>query len=71
MQRMNVRVLIEHDPSRAATFRRVARRKDVRFEPWVDLSEAYEPYARRPHKRTFLWKVSYPDEGRAVAAPLR
>jgi hypothetical protein len=64
MRKMNIRYLIEHEPSRAATFRRVFRDPSVRFEKWIDLSNAYPPYGNRVAKKTYLWKVTYPDDDR-------
>ncbi|MBZ0267992.1 hypothetical protein K8I85_07540, partial [bacterium] len=65
MRERNVRVLVENDPGRSATFRQVYGRKDIHFERWIDLSKEYEPYPGPPRlaRHTSLWRVTYPSDG--------
>ncbi len=59
MRELDIAYLIEHDPTQAATFRRVYHDPSLRFQRVIELSG--RPFAGRVFKRTWLWKVSYPN----------
>ncbi|MGE4605648.1 MAG: hypothetical protein AAEJ52_02780, partial [Myxococcota bacterium] len=70
MRDRGIEYLIEHDPTRSATFRRVYHDPSLRFRRLIELTG--RPFAGRVFKRTWLWKVSYPIdtvEGAGQALP--
>ena len=58
MRELGIEYLIEHDSTRAATFRRVYHDPALHFQRVTELTG--RPFAGRVFKRTWLWKVSYP-----------
>ncbi|MFP8881140.1 MAG: hypothetical protein VCE43_17675, partial [Myxococcota bacterium] len=70
MRDRGIEYLIEHDPTRTATFRRVYHDPSLRFRRLIELTG--RPFAGWVFKRTWLWKVSYPIdtvEGAGQALP--
>jgi len=63
MQNLGIEYLIEHDPTRSATFRRAYHDPSLHFQRVVDLTG--RPFANRVIKRTWLWKVTYVDDATA------
>jgi hypothetical protein len=59
MRELGIEYLIEHDATRSATFRRVFHDPALHFQRVTELTG--RPFAGRVFKRTWLWKVSYPN----------